>query len=381
MSAAADIDVVVIGAGVVGLACAQSVAARNRSVWVLEREARAGEGVSSRNSGVIHAGFYYPPGSLKARLCLRGRDLLYAYCASRGIGHQRTGKWVVATSDAEVPALQELLERGIKNGLDGLRLVSASEIRAQAPQLNAVAALDSPDSGIVDVAALVMALHGDIERSGVENRVVFETQAAQIEPLGKVFRVTTTAGDSLVARLVINAAGLGAVALAQGIVGLAPAHVPKLFYGAGHYYSLRGRVPFDRLIYPLPQPGGLGVHLGLDLAGRARFGPDLRYRDSVDFSFDDSHRARFAAAIQRWWPALDPDALLPDFVGVRPKLVGPGQQNPDFVIQDASVHGLTGLINLFGIESPGLTSSLAIGEQVASLLFQEAGPQTRTPRV
>lgn len=376
MSAVADVDVVVVGAGVVGLACAQAVAACKRSVWVLEREARAGEGVSSRNSGVIHAGFYYPPGSLKARLCLRGRELLYAYCVARRIGHRRTGKWVVATSDAQVSALQELLERGIKNGLDGLRLVSASEIRAQAPQLNAVAALDSPDSGIVDVAELIMALHGDIERSGAENRVVFETQAAQVEPFGELFRVTTATGDSLLARAVINAAGLGAVALAQGIIGLPPAQVPELFYGAGHYYRLRGRAPFDRLIYPLPQPGGLGVHLGLDLAGRARFGPDLRYRDSVDFSFDDSHREDFAAAIQRWWPALDPDALLPDFVGVRPKLVGPGQQNPDFVIQDASAHGFTGLINLFGIESPGLTASLAIGEQVASLLFQEAGAPT-----
>lgn len=373
MSATPDVDVLVIGAGVVGLACARAVADNKRSVWVLEREARAGEGVSSRNSGVIHAGFYYPPGSLKARLCLRGRDLLYAYCAARGIGHHRTGKWVVATSEAEVPALRELLERGLRNGLEGLRLVAASEIRAQQPQLNALAALDSPDSGIVDVPELVMALHGDIEHSGAENRVVFETQVAQIEPLGTLFRVTTTAGDSLVTRRVVNAAGLGAVALAHDIVGLAPEHVPKLFYGAGHYYSLRGRVPFDRLIYPLPQPGGLGVHLGLDLAGRARFGPDLRYRDTVDFSFDDSHRERFAAAIQRWWPALDPEALMPDFVGVRPKLVGPGEHNPDFVIQDASVHGFAGLINLFGIESPGLTSSLAIGEEVTARLFGVSG--------
>jgi L-2-hydroxyglutarate oxidase LhgO len=375
VNATPDVDVVVIGAGVIGLACAQAVSARGRSVWVLEREERAGEGISSRNSGVIHAGFYYPPGSLKARLCLRGRDLLYSYCVARGIGHRRTGKWVVATHEAEVPALQDLLARGVRNGLAGLRLVSASEVLAQEPQLHAVAALDSPDSGIVDVPELVMALHGDIERSGAENRVLCENQVVGVEPVDGLFRVGTSTGDSLLAGSVINAAGLGAVALAQGIVGLAPEHVPQLYYGAGHYYGLRGRVPFSRLIYPLPLPGGLGVHLGLDMAGRARFGPDLRYRDSVDFSFDDSHRERFAAAIQRWWPALEPEALLPDFVGVRPKLVGPGQHNPDFVIQDASVHGLTGLINLFGIESPGLTASLAIGEEVASRLFDAGGPQ------
>ncbi len=364
-----DVDVAVIGAGVVGLACAQAVAARKRSVWVLEREERAGEGVSSRNSGVIHAGFYYPIGSLKARLCLRGRDLLYSYCEARGIGHRRTGKWVVATHAAEVPVLHDLLARGIANGLEGLRLVSASEIREKEPQLGAVAALDSPDSGIVDVAELVMALHGDTERSGAENRVLCENQVVGIEPVEGLYRVSTSTGDSLLARSVINAAGLGAVALAQDITGLAPEHIPQLYYGAGHYYGLRGRVPFGRLIYPLPEPGGLGVHLGFDMAGRARFGPDLRYRDSVDFSFDDSHRARFAAAIQRWWPTLDPDALLPDFVGVRPKLVGPGEHNPDFVIQDASVHGMPGLINLFGIESPGLTASLGIGENVALRLY------------
>lgn len=370
MTTPPDIDAVVIGAGVVGLACARALAAAGRSVWVLEREERAGEGVSSRNSGVIHAGFYYPPGSLKARLCLRGRDLLYEYCASRGIPHRRTGKWVVATRDAELPALQALAERGVRNGLTGLRLLDAASVRAGEPQLQAVAALDSPDSGIVDVAELVMALIGDIERSDPSgsSRVLCETAVSAIRRDGGMLRVETASGDRLSAGCVINAAGLGAIALAHTTAGLAAEHIPTLYYGAGHYYTLRGRVPFSRLIYPLPEPGGLGVHLGFDLAGRARFGPDLRYRDSVDYGFDDSQRDLFAAAIQRWWPTLDPDALQPDFVGIRPKLVGPGQHNPDFVIQDASVHGIDGLINLFGIESPGLTSSLAIGEEVAARL-------------
>jgi L-2-hydroxyglutarate oxidase LhgO len=370
MTTAPDIDAVVIGAGVVGLACARALAAGGRSVWVLEREERAGEGVSSRNSGVIHAGFYYPPGSLKARLCLRGRDLLYAYCAQRGIPHRRMGKWVVATRGEELPALQALADRGATNGLQGLRILDAASVRAGEPQLRAVAALDSPDSGIVDVAELVMALIGDIERSdaGGNSRVLCETAVSAIRRDGALLRVETLAGDSLSATCVINAAGLGAIDLAQRTEGLDAGHVPTLYFGAGHYYTLRGRVPFQRLIYPLPEPGGLGVHLGFDLAGRARFGPDLRYRDRIDYGFDDGQRGRFAADIQRWWPALDPDALQPDFVGVRPKLVGSGQHNPDFVIQDASVHGIEGLINLFGIESPGLTSSLAIGEEVAARL-------------
>lgn len=363
-----DIDLVIIGAGVVGLACARSLATAGRSVWVLERESRPGEGVSSRNSGVIHAGFYYPPGSLKARLCLRGRDLLYAYCAERGIPHRRLGKWVVATREDEIPALQALAERGAINGLTGLRLLDAAQIRAGEPELAAVAALDSPDSGIVDVAELVMALVGEVERSG-DSRVLCDIEVAAVRREGALFRIETAGGDAITAGTVINAAGLGAVALAQRIEGLDPAHVPQLYYGAGHYYTASRRVPFSRLIYPLPEPGGLGVHLGFDLAGRARFGPDLRYVDALDYGFDDSQRERFAAGIRGWWPALQADELQPDFVGIRPKLVGPGRHNPDFVIQDASVHGIAGLINLFGIESPGLTACLGIGEEVAARLW------------
>jgi len=375
MSPTADIDCIVVGAGVVGLACARALVNAGRSVWVLEREERAGEGVSSRNSGVIHAGFYYPTGSLKARLCLRGRDLLYAFCQQRGIPHRRTGKWVVATRDEEIPALQALAECGARNGLLGLRLLDAAEIRAGEPQLRAVAALDSPDSGIVDVAELVMALIGEIERASLDgisrseaSRVICETEVAAVRRADGLFRIETGSGDSVTARMLVNAAGLGAMDVASQIEGLDAAHIPKLYFGAGHYYSVRGRVPFSRLIYPLPERGGLGVHLGFDLGGRARFGPDLRYRERVDYTFDDSQREHFAADVKRWWPSLQAADLQPDFVGVRPKLVGPGQHNPDFMIQDAKVHGIAGLINLFGIESPGLTASLAIGEEVAARL-------------
>ena len=369
MSDTPDIDCIVVGAGVVGLACARALANAGRTVWALESEERPGEGISSRNSGVIHAGFYYPPGSLKARLCLRGRDLLYAYCAERGIACKRTGKWVVATRSEEIPALVALAERGALNGLCGLRLLDADEISAGEPALNAIAALSSPDSGIVDVPEFVMALVGDIESvrtSGAENRVICDTEVVAVARAGRLLQITTHTGDTLTCGTLINAAGLGAVRLAQHVEGMDAAFVPSLFYGAGHYYTVRGRVPFSRLIYPLPEPGGLGVHLGFDLAGRARFGPDLRYREQADYGFDDSHRERFAASIRQWWPSLLADDLQPDFVGVRPKLIGPGQQNPDFVIQDAPVHGIDGLINLFGIESPGLTSSLAIGEEVAA---------------
>lgn len=373
MSAPADVDVVVVGAGVVGLACARALVQGGRSVYVLEREERAGEGVSSRNSGVIHAGFYYPTGSLKARLCLRGRDLLYRYCEQRGIACQRIGKWVVAQNPAEVAALHALAARGEANGVSGLRMLSPSEIREGEPELQAMAAMLSPDSGIVDVPELVMALVGEIERSDrAEGRVIcgVEVSAIRRDPLG--FRIETSIGDRVIARQVVNAAGLGATVLASRIEGLAPQHVPALYYGAGHYYTLRGRVPFSRLIYPMPEPGGLGVHLGFDLVGRARFGPDLRYRDTINYDFDDSRREQFARAVERWWPAIDAERLQPDFVGVRPKLVGPGEHNRDFVISGAEVHGMAGLINLFGIESPGLTSSLAIGEEVAARLSATA---------
>jgi L-2-hydroxyglutarate oxidase LhgO len=360
----ADFECVVIGAGVVGLAVAAETARRGGDVCVLEAEARAGEGVSSRNSGVIHAGLYYPPGSLKARLCVRGRELLYDYAARRGIPHRRLGKLVVATHDDELSALRALFERGAVNGV-ALRWLDAAAVRAIEPELHCVAAIDSPDSGIVDVAELVMALSGELQQAG--GQLLCHTPVASLARDGAVFVVTTAAGDTVTCRRLVNAAGLGATALAATF-GHADGIVPRLWLGAGHYYQSQRPVPFSRLIYPLPVPGGLGVHLGFDLAGRARFGPDLRYVERVGYGFDDSQRHAFADGIRRWWPVLRDDDLQPDFVGLRPKLVGPGQHNPDFVIMTDAAHGVPGLVHLFGIESPGLTSALAIGEHVAAAL-------------
>lgn len=366
MSAAVDIDVVVVGAGVVGLSIARALGLRGREAWVLEAEARAGEGVSSRNSGVIHAGFYYPPGSAKARLCNRGRELMYAYCAARGVPHRRTGKLLVATDASQLDVLRHYLERGATNGVPGMRWLDGAQARALEPALGCVAAVESPESGIVDVPELVMALLADIEAKG--GRVQCNTEVASAHPVEGGYRVETGDTGAISCRVLVNAAGLGATGLAARIAGLDARHVPRLHHAAGYYYTIRGRAPFQRLIYPLPEPAGLGIHLGLDIAGRARFGPDVRWIERLDYDFDDSQRARYVESIRRWWPALRPAQLLPDFVGIRPKLSGPGEANGDFVLQHAEVHGMTGLVNLYGIESPGLTSCLAIGEEVAARL-------------
>jgi L-2-hydroxyglutarate oxidase LhgO len=362
---AADIDAVVIGAGVVGLAIARSLARSGLGVLVLEASERAGEGVSSRNSGVIHAGLYYPTGSLRARLCVRGRELLYAYCAERGVAHRRLGKLVVAVNEAERPALLALHARGIANGVP-LAWLEADAVRALEPELRCVAALDSPTSGIVDVPELILALEGEIGQLG--GQVLCHTPVVRIARAGALWRVQSVGGDAITCHKVVNAAGHGALALAACTEGIDLSTLPRAHYGQGHYYGLRGRAPFRRLIYPLPGPASLGVHLGMDLSGRARFGPDLRWVDGLDYRFDDARRAEFAEAIRQWWPALADEDLQPDFVGVRPKIHGPGEAQPDFRIDDEGVHGLPGVVQLYGIESPGLTSALAIGEDVARRL-------------
>lgn len=366
MTTSVDIDSIVIGAGVVGLAVARALALVGREVFALESCERAGEGISSRNSGVIHAGLYYREGSLKARLCVRGRDLLYAFCERRGVTHARLGKLVVATSEAELAQLRDLLPRAAANGVRGLRWLDADQARRLEPALHCVAAIESPDSGIVDVPELVMALIGELEQAG--GRVLCETQVTAVAREKDVFRVDTHGGGSVRCRRVVNAAGLDATTLASATEGLDKTLVPKLHYAAGHYYNLHRRAPFRRLIYPLPQAAGLGIHLGIDSAGRCRFGPDVRWIDKPDYHFDDSQHGHFAAEIRQWWPELRDQDLTPDFVGVRPKLVGPGEPSGDFVLQGPETHGIPGLVNLFGIESPGLTSSLAIGEEVARLL-------------
>ena len=365
MSAPFDIDTVVIGAGVIGLAVARAMVQGGASVWVLEQAERAGEGVSSRNSGVIHAGLYYDTGSLKARLCVRGRDLMYEFCARRNVPHRRCGKLVVATRAQELPKLEMLAAQSIANGVTA-HWIDGADAQRREPALRCVAALESPDSGVVEVPEFVMALQGEIERD--DSRVLCEIGVSAIRCETHGFLIETARGEAVRCRRVVNAAGLEATALAHRIDGLDPRHVPRLYFAAGHYYGLRGRAPFTQLIYPLPETSGLGVHLGFDLAGRSRFGPDVRWVDAPDYRFDDSQRQAFIDGVRHWWPDLDPDDLSPDFVGVRPKLSGPGEHAADFVIQDAGVHGVRGLVNLFGIDSPGLTSSLAIAEEVRDRL-------------
>lgn len=361
-----DIDSIVIGAGVVGLAVARALAQAGREVFVLEAEERAGEGISSRNSGVVHAGIYYALGSLKARLCVRGRRLLYDFCTRRGITHRKLGKLVVATDWLEAESLDVVVKRAQANGVEGLRIVDGAAAMRLEPALHCAAAIESAESGILDVPEYVMALVGEIEQLG--GRVACSMPVTSVRCEDGVFSVEVKGGDRVRCRRLINAAGLHATHVARTIDALAAQHIPMQFYAAGHYYRLRGKSPFSRLIYPVPQAAGLGVHLGLDSAGHVHFGPDVRWLPEPDYHFDDRQRTAFADSIRRWWPVLRDDQLEPDFVGVRPKLVGPGAPSGDFVIQDAPTHGITNLVNLFGIESPGLTSSLAIGEEVAARL-------------
>ncbi len=356
-----QVECVVVGAGVVGVAVARALAQAGHEVVLLESAERPGEGISSRNSGVIHAGMYYPPGSLKARCCVRGLELMYEFCARRHVAHRRLGKLIVACDEQELPALRAIADRAALNGVE-VRWLEAAEAIACEPELRCVAALDSPASGIVDVPELITALLGEMEQAG--GMLVCRTTVGAIRALSSGFELEIGDDQRIQSRLLINAAGLDAPAVASRIDQMPPHCVPSLWFGQGHYYRLRGRVPFQRLIYPVPGPYGLGVHLGLDLGGQARFGPDVRWIDAPDYDFDDSQRQAFAESIQRWWPRLLEQDLLPDFVGVRPKLSGPGEPGVDFKIQTEVEHGLPGLINLFGIESPGLTSSMALAEHL-----------------
>lgn len=365
-----DVDTVVVGAGVVGLACARVLARGGREVMVLEAEDRPGEGISSRNSGVIHAGMYYPTGSLKARCCVRGRELLYAYCAERGIAHRRTGKLIVATREEDLPGLRRIEAQAAANGVP-VHWLDGPAARQLEPALQCVAALDSPETGIVDVPELVTALLGDIEAHS--GRLLCRTSVQSVARIADGFSVITPDG-ALSCRQLVNAAGLGAIVLARATDGLPATCIPKPNYGQGHYYYARGKVPFSRLIYPLPGAASLGVHLGMDITGRCRFGPDMRWVEAPDYKFDDGRRGEFAESIRQWWPALRNEDLLPDFVGVRPKIHGPGEPAADFAVQGPQAHGIAGLVNLFGIESPGLTSCLALAEHVEQSLAAEVGP-------
>lgn len=364
-----QVDAVVVGAGVVGLAVGRALARRGLETLVLEAEGAIGTGTSSRNSEVIHAGLYYPAGSLKARLCVAGRDALYAYCAERGIGHHRCGKLVVAATATQQAELEALRRKGAANGVDDLRLLSRAEALAIEPELACEGALLSPSTGIVDSHGLMLALQGDFERAG--GIVALHAPVTRIV-CGAPHRIEA-GGAEIAAGIVVNATGLWAPALAARTEGLALIHRPTARFAKGHYFSLAGRAPFQRLIYPLPEAAGLGVHLTLDLGGHARFGPDVEWiapdaEDRIDYRVDAARASAFEAAIRRYWPGLKPGALQPAYSGVRPKLVGPGEPAADFRIDGPAVHGIAGLLNLFGIESPGLTACLALADEVLARL-------------
>lgn len=360
------IDTAVIGAGVVGLAVARALAAQGREVVILEAEDAIGTHTSSRNSEVIHAGIYYPPGSLKARACVAGRERLYAYCAERGVPHRRCGKLIVATDAAQRDALEGIRRKAHANGVTDVVRVSPAEVRAMEPELACVDALYSPSTGIIDSHALMLAYLGDAENAGAMLALKSPLEAARVTPQGIELHVA--GAGPLLARHVVNSAGLTAPSLARRFEGYAPQHAPRELYAKGNYYSLARRAPFTHLVYPVPEPGGLGVHVTLDLGGRARFGPDVEWVDSIDYRVDPARAQAFYAAIRRYWPGLPDGALEPGYAGIRPKISGRGEPAADFVVQGPHAHGVPGLVHLFGIESPGLTASLALADDAAAQL-------------
>lgn len=360
-----NIDCVVIGAGVVGLAVARSLAMRGRETLVLEAAGAIGTGTSSRNSEVIHAGIYYPPGSAKARLCVAGKELLYEYCEARSIEHRRCGKLIVAAGASQRRALEHIESTARANGVCDLSWLTADEAKTLEPALSCVAALLSPSTGVIDSHGLMLALQADLEDAG--GSVVFHSPVRRGHLERDCIHLEAGSDETveLAARLVINSAGLDAQALAARIEGVPRQSIPPTHYAKGNYYVLQGKAPFRRLIYPVPEPGGLGVHLTLDLAGQAKFGPDVEWIEKLDYTVDPARVQRFYQVIRRYWPALPEGSLQPGYAGIRPKLTGPGAAAADFLIQGPEAHGVRGLINLYGIESPGLTAALAIAQSIA----------------
>ncbi len=336
---------------------------------MLEAEPRIGEHSSGRNSEVIHAGIYYPAGSLKAQLCVEGRDMLYAYLQSRGIAHRRLGKLIVATAEAEVGALEKVQRHALANGVSDLEPLDKRQLRQLEPQLRAEAGLYSPSTGIIDSHAYMLSLQGELEAAG--GMVVFRSTVTKVRSDSDGFQVQLDSGDDTIGcRWLVNSAGLGAWQVAQAMDAFPGKKLPGRYYARGHYMTYSGAVPFSKLVYPLPEAGGLGIHLTLDMAGGARFGPDVQWVEEPGYGFDQDLTEKFASAIRAYWPGLEADRLQSGYAGVRPKIVGPGESQADFVIQHHADHGLPGAIHLFGIESPGLTASLAIGRHVLNLLEQ-----------
>ncbi len=368
MSEFEKVDCVVIGAGVVGLAVARELALAGREVIVLESAELIGSETSSRNSEVIHAGIYYPKNSLKALFCVEGKKRLYRYCAEHGVPYQRCGKLIVATLPEQVDTLKEIQKKAAANGVDDLQLLSGNEATSIEPELNCVAALRSPSTGIIDSHSLMLAYQGDAENKGAMIAFLSPVVDGELGADGIFLNVGGETPMRLSCKTVINSAGLHAPKIAQKIKGFSTDNTPPAFYAKGNYYSLLGKPPFSRLIYPVPEPGGLGVHITIDLGGQARFGPDVEWIDHIEYSVDPQRSDKFYDAVRAYWPGLKDGALVPGYAGIRPKISGPGEEAADFVVQGPNDHGVPNLVNLYGIESPGLTASLAIAERVRKVL-------------
>ncbi len=372
-----EIECIVVGAGVIGLAAARALAQAGHQVVVVDRAATIGFETSSRNSEVIHSGIYYPQDSLKAKTCVAGRRRLYEYCREHGIGHRRLGKLIVAADEAELPALDRLAAAARANGVDDLERLSAAEAQRLEPELRCVAALYSPSTGIIDSHALMLAYQGEAEAAGAV--VVLRTPVLAGEVVNDGFTIEIGGAEPgrVRCRWLVNAAGLYAPAFAAAIAGVPAATIPPAYFCRGVYFTLAGRSPFRHLVYPVPPAGGLGVHITLDLAGQARFGPDVEWIAGIDYSLDASRAAAFYAAVRRYWPGLRDGALQPGYAGIRPKISGPSEPAADFVVQGPQDHGVPGLVNLYGIESPGLTASLALADEVVARLCHRCEPRPR----
>jgi len=364
------VDCIVIGAGAVGLAVARHMAVGGREVILIEAADDIGTGTSSRNSEVIHASIYYAKDSLKARTCVRGKHLLYEFCESHGVEHKRLGKLLVATAEEEVPALEETKAKAAANGVTDLTWVEADELKEMEPNLKAVRALLSPSTGIIDSHAYMLALQGDVEAHGGMVAFLSPVLGGAVEDDGIALETGGEHPMSLKCKTLVNSTGLGAQTIAGMIQGIPEDSIPPLYYAKGTYFTLTGKSPFSHLIYPVPVPGGLGTHSTLDLGGQTKFGPDVSWVDKPDYEVDESRAPLFYEAIRRYWPGLEDGQLQPGYVGIRPKLTGPdaAKYAADFVVQGPADHGVAGLVNLYGIESPGLTASLAIAEEVAAAL-------------
>jgi L-2-hydroxyglutarate oxidase LhgO len=362
------VEAVVIGAGVVGLAVARELALAGKEVIVLEAADSIGTETSSRNSEVIHAGIYYPTGSLKAELCVAGKKALYEFCVSHGVPHRNCGKFIVATDDAQLPQLEALKQKAVDNGVEDLEWLTPDQVTSQEPEIYCVGALLSPSTGIVDSHSLMLAYQGDAEDAGAMVAFLSPVISGQVNENGILLDVGGSHPSQIHADIVVNSAGLHAQRVAALIQGFPQENIPPTYFAKGNYYSLVGKPPFSRPVYPVPEEAGLGVHVTVDLAGQVRFGPDVEWIDQINYDVDLNRADVFYDAVRKYFPNLRDGSIQPGYSGIRPKIQAPGEPAKDFMIQGPEIHGIEGLVNLFGIESPGLTASIAIGRKVAGIL-------------